>query len=182
MMADPLPDFIGYRVWKLADGHLMPLNGFIRQRAANRFGQPLTGHELILHHLAEAERGIPPLVHLTPEHRAWSGPVGTADKHPTWWNTSGLYANNDTIRGRRRFRTMLHLTDFWSVAGRVRFFGTVVEHEFGYRASHAVIECLAIQAASPDLVRKLEAQYQCLVKVCPSPERMWAFLHDRSVS
>lgn len=85
----------------------------------------------------------------------WDCPVVVADRCPTEWNTNGIYA---------WFASNLDLKGDAGpyVGGRLRLYGTVLEHEKGVRASHAVIEMLALEPPSdPAIIVAMERMYQC---------------------
>lgn len=73
---------------------------------------------------------------------AWSPDgVTRADKTPAKNNTNGLYAfKSAKVYNTQMMFPVTESSFAWPITGTVEMWGTVVVHEFGYRASHARIK------------------------------------------
>lgn len=92
----------------------------------------------------------------------WYGPVAIADEKPTEHNDSGLYAVHMTQKRLAALITNYHP----DVYGFVGLFGTVWEHELGYRAERAVIRRLILRVpATQAFTALLSNRYECDVVI-----------------
>lgn len=107
---------------------------------------------------------------LTPVTRGneyWDGPVLRADGPPELTGSSGLHS----VKLDQRVMRELVADYNPSVYGFVAVYGTVVEHEAGYRSSHQAVRKLVLRfPASDAFLRILAERYQCDVKIDRGPD------------
>lgn len=104
----------------------------------------------------------------------WEGPSGRNPDPPRldwWWEAGASHASGP---GFFSLKDRLLVSTFSSlgVLAEVENFGTVIEHEYGYRSQGQVIRKLYVPAhltCKQDLVRLLEQRYQCDVEIEPAP-------------
>lgn len=159
---------IGHRIWKLATPKGEPTLFSV--------SRPDAWEGPVFH--ADKAPGLNPVPQAAVNPEASFYPGGLI-RHRE--NHHGIYS----LRNRKQLEAQLRRT--YSVVSRsshylvgsVEMWGRVVEHQNGWRAEHAIIRELHFEVACPcmiqeirDVVKKLEARYDCPVTVGPLVEQL----------